>query len=62
MFLINSSLYFILVTNDLFSTEEAAMNAGMEALVGIMEGARMENELRARKYISRLLWLMKVSS
>ncbi|VDO50310.1 unnamed protein product [Onchocerca flexuosa] len=31
----------------------------MEALIGIMEGARMENELRARKYVARVLWLMK---
>ncbi|KAL3994636.1 FAT domain family protein [Acanthocheilonema viteae] len=44
---------------DAENTEEAALNAGMEALVGIMEGARMENELRARKYIARLLWLVK---
>ncbi|VDK71443.1 unnamed protein product [Litomosoides sigmodontis] len=44
---------------DAENTEEAALNAGMEALVGLMEGARMENELRARKYVSRLLWLMK---
>ncbi|EJD75551.1 FAT domain-containing protein [Loa loa] len=44
---------------DAENTEKAALNAGMEALVGIMEGARMENELRARKYVARLLWLMK---
>ncbi|KAM3719228.1 Transformation/transcription domain-associated protein [Dirofilaria immitis] len=44
---------------DAEKTEEVALNAGIEALVGIMEGARMENELRARKYIVRLLWLMK---
>ncbi|CAG9537664.1 unnamed protein product [Cercopithifilaria johnstoni] len=44
---------------DAENTEEAALNVGMEALVGIMEGARMENELRARKYVARLLWLMK---
>ncbi|KAK6104161.1 FAT domain family protein [Brugia pahangi] len=44
---------------DIENTEEAALSAGIEALIGIMEGARMENELRARKYIARLLWLMK---
>ncbi|VDM06780.1 unnamed protein product [Wuchereria bancrofti] len=44
---------------DIENTEEAALSAGIEALVGIMEGARMENELRARKYIARLLWLVK---
>uniref|UniRef100_A0A0R3RGM5 Non-specific serine/threonine protein kinase n=1 Tax=Elaeophora elaphi TaxID=1147741 RepID=A0A0R3RGM5_9BILA len=41
------------------NTEETARNAGMEALVGLLEGARMDNELRARKCVARLLWLMK---
>lgn len=44
----------------LFRTEKTAYTMGVDAFIALLEGARVDNELRARKFIARSLWLMKV--
>uniref|UniRef100_A0A915BXE0 FAT domain-containing protein n=2 Tax=Parascaris univalens TaxID=6257 RepID=A0A915BXE0_PARUN len=41
-------------------SEGSAMLTGLNALVCLLEAARVENELKARKHFARLFWLMKV--
>lgn len=40
--------------------EDTALDYGINALSCILEGARVDNEEKTRKYLARFFWLFKV--
>uniref|UniRef100_A0A0N5ASH3 Non-specific serine/threonine protein kinase n=1 Tax=Syphacia muris TaxID=451379 RepID=A0A0N5ASH3_9BILA len=44
------------------SCEDSALDYGINALSCILEGARIDNEEKTRKYISRFFWLLRCMS